>query len=71
LKNPVISGEMFYLSTAVPDVITFGQVHGYFAAGLFTSIDLQYSNCTQQPKFVAVFGTVYHWLYQFDEDPPF
>jgi hypothetical protein len=54
LKNPVISGEMFYLSTAVPDVITFGQVHGYFAAGLFTSIDLQY-----------------HWLYQFDEDPPF
>jgi hypothetical protein len=38
LKNPVISGEMFYLSTAVPDVITFGQVHGYFAAGLFTSI---------------------------------
>jgi hypothetical protein len=34
----VISGEMFYLATAVPDVITFGQVHGYFAAGLFTSI---------------------------------
>lgn len=29
---------MFYLATAVPDVITFGQVHGYFPAGLFTSI---------------------------------